>query len=596
MASKPCIPITAISVFGTSALLAVSVGIVLYLGITQATKSTVQLWAEQSNTLIDAMESSIEFQLAPVRQQAEWVAQDIHAVSDLEALDEYIYGVMSATPQVVGIGIFTPDAKSRQWARAERAATNLDWSDRPEIVEWLATVESQNQAAWRPPIGVDGAIRRVTLLHDIPLHNEAGEFIGVFAQIVPISDLSLLISRDYANTGITPFVLYEKEYVLAHPLLITETLTTGDMSENPLPTIESLGDIILTRIWDPDDEDVAIEDGLTDSNASVALWGDVPYVYIHRDLNQYGPDPWTIGAYINTELITDEETERLQRALIAALAVLVIAVVVALVIGRRISKPIVAIADAAAQVEAGHLDNVPSLKGSSIRELDGASSAFNNMVKGLAERALIFNTLGRFVPEEIANSLLAGGGDIEPVETEATILFCDIAAFTTLTESLGPARTVEVLNAYFSAMVDILEHHRGVVTQFQGDAILATFNVPVPSERHADEALQAAYAMLACVKDTQFAGQALDIRIGINSGPVLAGAIGAEGRLNYTVHGDAVNRAARLEALNKQHGTRLMVAGETVTQLSEHNLVAVGETAVRGQTQSISLYTDAVPG
>ena len=105
------------------------------------------------------------------------------------------------------------------------------------------------------------------------------------------------------------------------------------------------------------------------------------------------------------------------------------------------------------------------------------------MVKGLRERELIRETLGRFVPEKVASSLLSGGGDIPVQQTEATILFCDIEAFTRLTETLGPVKIVDVLNAFFSAMVEILERHGGVVTQFQGDAILATFNVPIADDR-----------------------------------------------------------------------------------------------------------------
>ena len=165
------------------------------------------------------------------------------------------------------------------------------------------------------------------------------------------------------------------------------------------------------------------------------------------------------------------------------------------------------------------------------------------MVDGLREREIIRDTLGRFVPEKVASSLLAGGGTIPVQEAEATILFCDIEAFTQLTETLGPVKIVDVLNAFFSAMVDILEQHGGVVTQFQGDAILATFNVPMADVNHARNAIQAAQEMLNCVANNEFEDETLNIRIGINTGSVVAGAIGAKGRLNYTVHGDAVNLA-----------------------------------------------------
>ncbi|MCP3956032.1 MAG: adenylate/guanylate cyclase domain-containing protein, partial [Desulfobacterales bacterium] len=178
--------------------------------------------------------------------------------------------------------------------------------------------------------------------------------------------------------------------------------------------------------------------------------------------------------------------------------------------------------------------------------------SFEGMVAGLAEREVIRRTLGRYVPESIAEKLLEDKGGLAPTEATATILFTDIAGFTVLTEALGPTRIVEVLNAYFSRMTKIIESRNGVITQFQGDAILAIFNVPVVDEDHANNACQAAVEMIECVESEIFAGEEIKCRIGINTGDIVAGAVGAEGRLTYTVHGDAVNQAARVEAMNKE--------------------------------------------
>ena len=270
-----------------------------------------------------------------------------------------------------------------------------------------------------------------------------------------------------------------------------------------------------------------------------------------------------------------------------------LAIVASIAVGRRVSAPVKAIAEAAEAVESGDLESIERLRGSRVRELDEATLAFNNMVQGLRERKLIRDTLGRFVPEKIASSLLAGGGKLDVQQSEATILFCDIEAFTQLTESLGPVKIVEVLNAFFSRMVEILEHYGGVATQFQGDAILATFNVPLADEDHAQKAACAARDMLTSVAGNEFAGERLNIRIGVNTGTIVAGAIGARGRLNYTVHGDAVNLAARLEAMNKQYGTRLLISQATASRLHGIELKTIGETRVRGHSGSITLYTPA---
>jgi len=584
------IPITAITVFGASILLALTVGIVLYLGFDQAVSSTRQLRADQADTLISAMEQGLDSELKPVREQAIWVTKDIHDLTDLARYDEYFFGVLAATPQVAGVAIITADGQSRRWSRGSREVIAGDESENAEIFVWLDAVKQQPESSWREPVWLDFLVGKTTLLHDTPIRDNNGEFIGIFAQIVTVAELSKFLSVNYAETGLTPFILYDKQFVLAHPLLINKQFSS-EVKQQPLPTLESIGDFVLSRIWTPDEAELYISKAMVNTRASgVNLGGDF-YAYLYRDINRYGAAPWTIGAYVNTTLYGGNKFKQLRNALLVGLVVLVIAIAASIFVGHRVSTPIKAIVSAARVVEAGSLDTVPELSGSKIRELDDVSIAFNNMVKGLHERQLIRETLGRFVPEEVAHSLLAGGGQIEPQQVDATILFCDIESFTQLTESLGPVKMVDVLNTFFSAMVAILEQHDGVVTQFQGDAILATFNVPITNPDHATNAIHAAEEMLSCVASSNFAGETLNVRIGVNTGSIVAGAIGAEGRLSYTVHGDAVNLAARLESLNKEYGTRLLVSEKTMKLSPELEFSQVGESAVRGQTKSILIYT-----
>lgn len=588
MSARYRIPITAITVFGTSCLLALSIGIVLYLGFNQAAQSTRQLWADRAETLIDSMEQSLDARLGPIRDQANWVARDVTDLSDLPSYDEYMYGVLAATPQVAGVALIMPDGNARRWHRDERKAITEDWSDKPWITDYINLVKTAKSPVWREPIFTE-TVNSSTLLHDIPLHNASGEFIGIFAQIVTVQELSAHLTRNYTETGITPFVLYNRDYVLAHPAINTGSL------QQPLSSLDELGDLILKRIWAPDEESPFIEKNLQDTNASGIFWGENYYLFLHRDITNFGPAPWTIGAYLNTSLRTNEDRKNMLQALAVGLGVLVLSIIASILVGRMISTPVKEVVRAANAIDAGELDSIPPLGGSHIRELDDAGNAFNSMVSGLREREMIRETLGRFVPEKVASSLLAGGGDIPVQQTEATILFCDIEAFTALTEVLGPVKIVEVLNAFFSAMVDTLEQHGGVVTQFQGDAILATFNVPVTDDQHAHNAIQAALEMLSCVADSKFDGEKLNIRIGINTGSVVAGAIGAKGRLNYTVHGNAVNLAARLEALNKEYRTRLLVSESSAAQVDAFELTRVGEITARGQSKAIEIFTIDLP-
>ena len=280
-------------------------------------------------------------------------------------------------------------------------------------------------------------------------------------------------------------------------------------------------------------------------------------------------------------------------SVLAGFAVLVLSVAVAAWLGARASRPIRSLAAAARAIETQHLDRLGSLPPSRVAELDDANRSFNQMVAGLREREVIRETLGRFVPTDVAMTLLSDGGELAPEQAEATVLFCDLEGFTALTETLGPAGIVELLNEYFEEMVEILERYRGVVTQFQGDAILATFNVPVPDPAHAANALRAAVEMQSAVRSRTFAGHGIGNRVGINTGQLVAGAVGAKGRLTYTVHGDAVNLAARLEALNKELGTRILISQATAAQVEGFDLRAMGEVGVRGQSGRVAVYAVA---
>jgi class 3 adenylate cyclase len=584
MFARRRIPITAITVFGISSLLALSIGVVLFLGLKQATDTTRQLWADQSRALIDKLENSLRAHLQPLHEQALWVERDVHDLSDRAALDAYFFGVLAATPQVTGVAVITADGQSRRWMREQHTAIAEDWSQKPGMAQYLQQVKAATSATWRKPY-FEVSVAKTTLLHDIALRDTSGKFIGAFAQIIGVRDLSRYLAKTQTRTGVTPFVLYDHNYVLLHP-----SLDAGN-SQQPLKSLNDFDDRILQRIWSPDEQAEFISKALVNTQASGIFRGNDYYLYLYRDITDYGPAPWTIGVYLNTTLLEDKQTENLIRELLAGIAVLVFAIFAAIVVGRRISGPIRQLARAADAIDAGDLESTAPLGSSRIRELDDAAGAFNRMLQGLKERRLIRETLGRFVPEKVASSLLSGGGDIPVQQTEASILFCDIEAFTRLTESLGPVRIVAVLNAYFSAMVEILERHGGVVTQFQGDAILATFNVPIADAGHAGNAFRAACEMLDATAANRYEGVTINIRIGINSGDVVAGAIGARGRLNYTVHGDAVNLAARLEALNKEYGSRLLVSESTARQVDDENLVQIGETTVRGQTHSIRLFS-----
>lgn len=224
-------------------------------------------------------------------------------------------------------------------------------------------------------------------------------------------------------------------------------------------------------------------------------------------------------------------------------------------------------------------------------KLLGILSIGDQMVEGLREHDVLRGTLGRLLPEELARRLLAEGGRLEPAEAKATVLLCDIEEFTQLTDSLGPQRVVEFLNAYFGVAGEIVERHHGVITQFQGDAVLAVFNLPLADADHGANALRASIELVRAADEREFAGVRVRNRVGVSTGRVVAGAVGSSGRLSYTVHGTAVNLASRIEALNKEHGTRILLAEKTAERCPGFDLVKVADAEIRGYGEKVPLYT-----
>ena len=582
--------VTTVAVFGLGALVALAAGAVLWLGLGSAVESTRRLIQERSDAVLDSLERELGSRLEPITEQARWISALVAGGKlDLEnraEVDAFMFGALAATPQVAAIGFFRPDGTGRVWNRGAGIALSEDRSRDPDLHRWMMNGRRATSANWRDPIWLD-TLDKAAVLHDSPLRKD-DRFIGMLGQVVLTEDLSRDLTSN-ASPLTTPFVLHLGLNVIAHPELVHRSpLGTGEI--RPLATIEEVGDPVLAALGTDATHEgrwlVRSEPGL---DVSWVELDDVWHLVLQRRMPRYGE--WTVGVHIDVESSEDRTVQNMLQAAAAGCAVLLVAVVLAVLVGRRISRPVRAIAAAARVVEGNRLDDVRPLRPSWIREMDDANRSFNRMVEGLRERRLIRRTLGRYVPEKVAHDLLAAEGRIEPTETRASVLFCDLVGFTSLTETLGPTGIVEFLNDWFSRMTELLERHGGTVIQFQGDALLATFNVPVADPDHAHQAVEAALEMRAATRRTLAGGRPLACRIGIATGQVVAGAVGASGRLSYTVYGDAVNLAARLEALNRERGTSVLLCGETARGAEELPIEPAGATTVRGQSIPTRLFT-----
>ena len=247
------------------------------------------------------------------------------------------------------------------------------------------------------------------------------------------------------------------------------------------------------------------------------------------------------------------------RIILVALGVFVIALVILEIIARRFTKPISKLAVATEHVSAGHYENIdlPKVKEGSKNEISVLTHSFTKMIQGLKDREKIRGVLDKVVSKEIADEILQGkvtlGGEVR----EVCVLFADIRNFTQITANLPPEEVITFVNAYMNEMTQIIETYQGVIDKYVGDEVMALFGAPVS---HKFAPLQAVLAAIT-IRDklTQWNEERKEqglfichVGIGVHYGPMVAGNMGAEDRLNYTVLGTNVNLASRLCDLAKE--------------------------------------------
>ena len=214
------------------------------------------------------------------------------------------------------------------------------------------------------------------------------------------------------------------------------------------------------------------------------------------------------------------------------------------------------------------------------------------------EKRRMKKLFGQYVSKDVYDQLVADPGlaRLGGQRREMTVLFSDIRGFTTVSESGQPEAIVHMLNEYFTRMVDLVILHKGTLDKFVGDMVMALFGAPLDDPRHADHAVEAALDMIDALQTLNAAWQAdgrppLDIGIGINTGPMIAGNIGSEQIMSYTVIGDAVNLGSRLESLNKQYGTRIIISEATRARLTgRYEVRALGDVVVKGKTRPVAIF------
>ena len=227
---------------------------------------------------------------------------------------------------------------------------------------------------------------------------------------------------------------------------------------------------------------------------------------------------------------------------------------------------------------------------------EAAAASTADMMRRLhaavVERSAQAASLRSFVPSQVAARL--GDGVADQVELEVTVLFSDIRGFSTLSERLETRQVADVVGRHLGAMAEVIADHGGTIDKFQGDAVMAIFGAPDPMDDHAARAVACALAMQARQSELNAMGwgvvdvDGLHVGIGLNTGTVIAGAIGGGGRLEYTVIGDAVNIAQRLQS--EAEGGQIVAAASTVAACAEIPAEPIGLRTVKGREEPVEVF------
>lgn len=307
-----------------------------------------------------------------------------------------------------------------------------------------------------------------------------------------------------------------------------------------------------------------------------------------------------IGAVL-TGLSTEALDQKIQtitfQGISLGLVTLAIGAGMTVFLARQITNPLSELARAAGKMADGNLSMRVAKK--SDDEIGQLAEAFNEMATGLQEREWLKDMFGRFVSQEVAEAIRNGQVILEGENRQVSVLFCDIREFTDFSERHTPQEVVRLLNEFLPLVVQAAQRNGGMVNKFGGDSTLIIFGAPYEVQDNAYKAVLTALEIRTAVRQLNVSlaerGETFRVGVGINTGTALAGAVGPMERQEYTVVGNTVNLAARIDGLNKQFPAHdILISSWTYEALGEHrskfNLISLGSVQIRGRNEPVEIW------
>ncbi len=550
---KQGVPLSVTLATSIGVLTMIAVGTVLLISWQAGRQNTLDLLNEKSISIVETIETGIHNHLDPAAAQLAFLGRritsgDLHP-SDEELFTNTMLGALAAAPQINALLYYDRDLQELTAFQEPSGAAGIqrtDLSGSEAVRRAAAQIRQMGTAFWGDVVyRPDAGATYVNLRQPVRVDDE---YLGFLVAAVSMPELSDLVTQVGDAFDSTAFVLLGESQVLAHPNLMSRH---PDLAEdNPAVAIDRVGDMVLQNMTFGTHARGFEEAAAKGVQVEVIRVGGADHVTFTRRIDRYGVQPWIVGAHVPLSLV-NTELQRLVRAGVAGLLVLLLSLGAAILLGRHIARPIRRLAGNASQISRLELATVPDLPGSWIRELNEQAHSFNAMLQGLRW----FET---YVPKKLVQRLIQSqSGAPTSTERELTVMFTDIVGYTPLSEQMTPYQTEAFLNEHFALLAACVEDQGGTIDKFIGDALMAFWGAPDAQPDHATRACRTAQAITTAIEGDnerrrQHGLPAIRLRIGIHTDRVVVGNIGAPGRMNYTIVGDGVNTGQRLEALGEE--------------------------------------------
>ncbi|MBC6405384.1 MAG: adenylate/guanylate cyclase domain-containing protein [Rhodospirillales bacterium] len=586
---------------GLIVLLLASAGSSFWVAISTAHRNTIDLLDSLAAMMVSKVATEVDSYLETAQTQVDYLSSLVSkgAVdpNDEKLLTDLMIGALAAAPQVSGIVFVKADRQAILAGRrdGEFLIYRSDWRDKDEADELFENWDSLGKPSWRQLSYLEDFGETHVIVGGVALYK--GEAMGFFLSVVPVRSISEYLAANDVDSATKSFVLVERETVLAASSLAD--VHPDPSAQQLLPSLAEIDDPLIASIWDERAEDMNYMLKDQEIEGHVVPGEDGDYIYFYRDLANIGLPTWTVGVAVQGSKIDSSPFDRLMLAGVISAVILAIAIVAGLLVARSTVRPLRSLAAASSAIGNLDLAHVETLKGSPFRELDVTAKAFNTMVQGLRW----FET---YVPRNLVLHLMRTyGADVQSEERPVTVLFTDIVGFTQIGSSLLPADLARLLNDHFTLLAKAIEAEDGTIDKYIGDSIMAFWGAPIDQPDHATRACRAALAIARAVTEDNRqrlarSEQPIRLRIGLHSGSVVVGNIGAPGRINYTLIGDTVNSAQRLETLGKQlepdADIVVLMSGETRAELSAPlDLLPRGKHLLRGRERHSEVFQLVLP-